>query len=181
MAALSAAVPPASLSSLHHSAPFLFSNPNFRLRSLRRGVSLIRASVSSSSNPVTEFNITFGAAPPKEKSSAPTKLPAPLLIPWSISGEDGKLMLSSTPPARFINAMSEAKSSSEKKEKRKKAENSGKKAPKASSPAPSAPPKYSKAARRFYNQNFREPQRLNKFLAAAGGVSRYVCFVISMS
>jgi hypothetical protein len=37
--------------------------------------------------------------------------------------------------------------------------------------APTAPPKFSKAARRFYNENIkeREPQRLAKVLAAAGG------------
>lgn len=39
--------------------------------------------------------------------------------------------------------------------------------------APSAEPKYSKAARRFYNERFREPpQRLAKVLAAAGVASR---------
>jgi hypothetical protein len=37
--------------------------------------------------------------------------------------------------------------------------------------APAAPPKFSKAARRFYNENIKdhEPQRLAKVLAAAGG------------
>ncbi|MQL79342.1 hypothetical protein Taro_011793 [Colocasia esculenta] len=182
MAALSSAVHPAALSSLHHSAPSLFSNPSFRLRGLHRGIPLIRASVSSSaSKPITEFNITFGAAPPKEKSSppnpSPAQSPAPLLIPWIIRGEDGKLMLSSTPPARFIHSMAEAKARalSEKEEKRKKGEDIGKKSAKASASAPSSPPKYSKAARRFYNQNFREPQRLNKVLAAAGVASRRNC------
>jgi pseudouridine synthase len=40
--------------------------------------------------------------------------------------------------------------------------------------APTAPPKFSKAARRFYNENIREhePQRLAKVLAAAGVASR---------
>lgn len=66
--------------------------------------------------------------------------------------------------------MAEAKTSSPKKDKRKKELSSGRKAPVASAPASSAPPKYSKAARRFYNENFRELQRLNKALAAAGGV-----------
>ncbi|KAL2653085.1 hypothetical protein R1flu_021213 [Riccia fluitans] len=37
---------------------------------------------------------------------------------------------------------------------------------------PSGPPQYSKAARRFYNEKFREPQRLAKVLAAAGVASR---------
>ncbi|KAJ7558251.1 hypothetical protein O6H91_04G030700 [Diphasiastrum complanatum] len=34
------------------------------------------------------------------------------------------------------------------------------------------PPKYSKAARRFYNEKFREPERLGKVLATAGVASR---------
>ncbi|KAL3684886.1 hypothetical protein R1sor_002908 [Riccia sorocarpa] len=38
--------------------------------------------------------------------------------------------------------------------------------------APSGPPQYSKAARRFYNEKFREPERLAKVLAAAGVASR---------
>eukprot|EP00250_Pteridium_aquilinum_P007451 c17161_g1_i1 orf=471-1634(-) len=37
------------------------------------------------------------------------------------------------------------------------------------------PPKFSKAARRFYNETFREPQRLSKVLAAAGVASRRSC------
>lgn len=45
----------------------------------------------------------------------------------------------------------------------------------ASAPASSSPPPYSKAARRFYNQKFREPQRLSKVLAAAGVASRRSC------
>lgn len=37
---------------------------------------------------------------------------------------------------------------------------------------PTGPPKFSKASRRFYNETFREPQRLSKVLAAAGVASR---------
>lgn len=37
---------------------------------------------------------------------------------------------------------------------------------------PTSAPKHSKAARRFYNQNVKEPQRLSKILAAAGVASR---------
>ena len=45
---------------------------------------------------------------------------------------------------------------------------------KSSSPSPSSPaPRFSKAARRFYNETFREPQRLSKVLAAAGGMCVY--------
>ncbi|KAI5057369.1 hypothetical protein GOP47_0027384 [Adiantum capillus-veneris] len=36
-------------------------------------------------------------------------------------------------------------------------------------------PRFSKAARRFYNETFRQPQRLSKVLAAAGVASRRAC------
>lgn len=74
--------------------------------------------------------------------------------------------------------MAEAKESTLKKESSKKT--TKKKdlkaaAAAASAPASSSPPPYSKAARRFYNQKFREPQRLSKVLAAAGVASRRSC------
>lgn len=48
---------------------------------------------------------------------------------------------------------------------------------KAKAVAPSIEPKFSKAARRYYNQNFRDPpQRLSKVLAAAGGKEAFNCF-----
>lgn len=81
-------------------------------------------------------------------------------------------MLSSTPPPQFIRDMAEMKTSSPKKEKKKIEIIGGKKAPISSAPASSTPPKFSKAARRYYNQNFRELQRLNKALATAGVASR---------
>lgn len=43
------------------------------------------------------------------------------------------------------------------------------------SAAAKGPPRLSKAARRFYNDTFREPQRLSKVLAAAGVASRRSC------
>ncbi|KAG0450796.1 hypothetical protein HPP92_026744 [Vanilla planifolia] len=59
--------------------------------------------------------------------------------------------------------MSERKSSPIKKDEKKNK----------NFPGTNSPPKYSKAARRFYNQNFREPQRLSKVLAAAGASSKF--------
>lgn len=41
--------------------------------------------------------------------------------------------------------------------------------------AAKGPPRLSKAARRFYNETFRQPQRLSKVLAAAGVASRRAC------
>lgn len=71
-------------------------------------------------------------------------------------------MLQSTPPARWLQAMANAKTTEAKKKKKK---NGG--------PTMAAEPKHSKAARRFYNENFRDPpQRLSKVLAAAGVASR---------
>lgn len=136
----------------------------------------------------TEFNISFGAAPsPDVKEAAPKTLvpdpsspdpsaaPIPMLIPWIVRGEDGQLTLQSTPPARFLQAMAEAKMAKKEKKKVDKKKPSG---ATATATAPSSlasttsAPKYSKAARRFYNQNIREqPQRLSKVLAAAGGKS----------
>lgn len=54
-----------------------------------------------------------------------------------------------------------------------------KKKEKAEKRVPVPEPKHSKAARRFYNQNFRESQRLSKVLAAAGG--RIISIIISNS
>nr|XP_019705236.1 putative ribosomal large subunit pseudouridine synthase SVR1, chloroplastic isoform X2 [Elaeis guineensis] len=67
--------------------------------------------------------------------------------------------------------MAEAKTT--KKDKKKKNDNKPS-TPSASSSSGSAP-KYSKAARRFYNEKIREPQRLSKVLAAAGVASRRSC------
>ena len=57
--------------------------------------------------------------------------------------------------------MAKAKALSAKKKKKKE---------ESTARAVAVEPKYSKAARRFYNENFRDPpQRLSKVLAAAGG------------
>lgn len=130
--------------------------------------SVIASSLSTSTN--SEFNITF--APPKPKSSPPAITPTSnsdhdsesepeerLYTPWIVRNGNGNLA-----PTSFLHAMANAKTS--KKKKTKKNEN----APKGKPATFSTEPKYSKAARRFYNENFRNPaQRLSKILAAAGG------------
>ncbi|KAL2525882.1 pseudouridine synthase family protein [Abeliophyllum distichum] len=145
----------------------------------------------SSSSATTEFNITF--APPKPKPEPKLRqTPAPnsespdsvsselgdqLLIPWIVRDDKGNLTLQTTPPARLIQAMAHA--NTQKKKKKDNNNNSSSSSSnnnntnKAKQPASSAEPKYSKAARRFYNDNFGEqPQRLAKVLAAAGVASR---------
>lgn len=65
--------------------------------------------------------------------------------------------------------MANAKTTSATSSKKKKSANNPAKAKAALTPEP----KFSKAARRFYNENFRDPpQRLSKVLAAAGVASR---------
>lgn len=61
------------------------------------------------------------------------------------------------PPARLLHAMAHAETKNKKKKKKKETVEKGE-------------PKHSKAARRFYNENFRDSeQRLSKILAASGG------------
>ncbi|KAG0453354.1 hypothetical protein HPP92_026018 [Vanilla planifolia] len=130
--------------------------------------SFLRISASSSSSSSsTEFKISF--APPAIKTLVPdpspqdpSSAPVPVIIPWIVRDGNGGFMLQATPPPGFVQAMSERKSSPIKKDEKKNK----------NFPGTNSPPKYSKAARRFYNQNFREPQRLSKVLAAAGVASR---------
>ncbi|WOK92719.1 hypothetical protein Cni_G01410 [Canna indica] len=171
-----------------HPLPSLFSNPALRLQALGR-VPFIRfvsaAARSSSSFATTEFNISFGVAPaPDVKDAAPESSPSdpsatslPMVIPWIVRGEDGQLTIQSTPPAQFVQAMAEAKMPTKEKKKSDKKKPSGAKTSSTSSIATSSSaPKYSKAARRFYNQNIREqPQRLSKVLASVGVASRRSC------
>ncbi|CAN8287210.1 unnamed protein product [Cochlearia groenlandica] len=154
--------------------PFLPLSPLFfPLRSLR-------CSLSSSSSPEPiEFDISF--APPK-----PT-LPSTrggggaavqqLFIPWIVRGDDGKLKVQSQPPASLIHALADATTQNPKKKDKPKKKNppssSSSSAVASAAPVTRSHPKLSKAARRFYNENFREtPQRLSKVLAAAGVASR---------
>ncbi|KAF3778714.1 putative RNA pseudouridine synthase, partial [Nymphaea thermarum] len=131
---------------------------------------IIRASSSSasSSSSSTQFNITFGhgssKAPQKDAPTAPMQA-NPFLIPWIVRDENGNLKLQTTPPAHILNAMAAAETTTKKKTPRKEK-------PASKAAASSSEPKHSKAARRFYNENFREPQRLSKVLAAAGVASR---------
>ncbi|KAI3470509.1 hypothetical protein Pfo_027172 [Paulownia fortunei] len=133
---------------------------------------------SSFSTTTTEFNITF--APPKPKpqlqkpfgpdsdsaDSPSSELGDQLFIPWIVRDENGNLTLQTTPPERFLTAMAHQNTQKKKKKDDKSTASKAK-------PVASVEPKYSKAARRFYNERFREPpQRLAKVLAAAGVASR---------
>ncbi|KAL3520756.1 hypothetical protein ACH5RR_018905 [Cinchona calisaya] len=181
MAALAAAVAAAStaFTTLHLAKPAILLSRRTR-RHLR---TIITSSLSSAPSTTTEFNITF--APPKPKPK-PKPKPEPaeslspnsdhdsvselgeqLYIPWIVRDENGNLTLQSTPPARLLHEMANAET--KKKMKKKKKENDSKAKP----ASPTTEPKFSKAARRFYNENFRDPpQRLSKVLAAAGVASR---------
>ncbi|KAG0448540.1 hypothetical protein HPP92_027786 [Vanilla planifolia] len=146
---------------------FVLSNANFRVFPLRRLASLRISASRSSTSSSTEFKISF--APPAIKTLVPdpspqdpSSAPVPVIIPWIVRDGNGGFMLQAAPPPGFVQAMSERKSSPIKKDEKKKK----------NFPGTNSPPKYSKAARRFYNQNFREPQRLGKVLAAAGVASR---------
>ncbi|CAL5343525.1 unnamed protein product [Camellia sinensis] len=163
MAAIAAAVAAASsaLNSLHLSRPSSLIRTRCHLRTLT-------SSLSSPST--TQFNITF--APPKPKTPkpnpdpiSPDELGQQLFIPWIVRDEKGNLTLQSTPPPRLLHEMANAKTQSAKKKKKKKESSIN--------AVPTSEPKHSKAARRFYNQNFRDPpQRLSKVLASSGVASR---------
>lgn len=127
----------------------------------------------------SNFNISFAPPKPKPKpkpkpnpnpNSNPNQQPSPedfahqLYIPWIVRDDNGNLTLQSTPPARLLHAISDAKTGSP------VSKNNNNKKNKKQEGLSTPEPKYSKAARRFYNQNFRDPpQRLSKVLAAAGG------------
>lgn len=177
MAAIMAAVAAASaaFTSIHVCRPGI----TFTRTSHRHVRKFISSSLSSTSTTATEFDITF--APPKPKPKPKPKperesasrgntsseidlegeLGEQLYIPWIVRDENGNLTLQSTPPASLLHAVANAKTSKKKKKE---------KDVKAKPVATSIEPKFSKAARRYYNQNFREPpQRLSKVIAAAGG------------
>lgn len=176
MAAL-AAVASSAFTAVHLSRPAISFT-----RSTHRH--LLRTIITSSLPPsgtTTEFNITF--APPKPKlTTEPTDSSSPssdhdstselgdqLYIPWIVRDENGNLTLQTTPPARLLHALATAETKNKKKKEVKKEKQKDKDS-KAKPAASSGKPTLSKAARRFYNENFRDPpQRLNKVLAAAGG------------
>lgn len=97
------------------------------------------------------------------------------MVPWIVRGEDGRPCLSTSPPPDVLQAiaLAEAEAKKAKKDRALAAPVANVKS-KEKKAAPAAPPKFSKAARRFYNENIRErePQRLAKALAAAGVASR---------
>jgi pseudouridine synthase len=141
----------------------------------------LRCSVSSSSSEPIEFDISFAPPKPKPSSTHGGVTPQQLFIPWIVRSDDGTLKLQSQPPARLIHnlAIDATTQNPKKKDKSKKkqpqATSSSSATTTASSPASHSEvkPKLSKAARRFYNENFKEqPQRLSKVLAAAGVASR---------
>ncbi|PPD71613.1 hypothetical protein GOBAR_DD31485 [Gossypium barbadense] len=175
----------AALSSLHHISTTLsllgLAKPSLLAPPFRRPFRGLPPITSSS----LEFNITF--APPSPKPKPPPNLKSDgvldsdspqngqFFIPWIVRGEDGNLKLQAHPPDHFMKALAEAKTQKPKKKvdkaAKKKKEISAVRNAGIEPPAP--PPKLSKAARRFYNEHFREPpQRLSKVLAAAGVASR---------
>ncbi|RVW97757.1 putative ribosomal large subunit pseudouridine synthase SVR1, chloroplastic [Vitis vinifera] len=146
-AAAAVAAASAAFSSFHLSRPSLARR---HFRSIP-----IRSSISPPSTTTAEFNISFA---PKSKNPKPQS--ETLLIPWIVRDENGNLRVQSTPPERYLQDMAKAKALSAKKKKKKE---------ESTARAVAVEPKYSKAARRFYNENFRDPpQRLSKVLAAAG-------------
>ncbi|CAL4929111.1 unnamed protein product [Urochloa decumbens] len=147
---------------------------------------LLRATSSASTSSAPDFNITFAEPAPSKKASSPATSAQPL-VPWIVRGEDGKPRLSTSPPPEVLQAIALAEA--EAKKAAKKESLKGQKGAVAAAAAaassasvkakerratPAAPPKFSKAARRFYNENIKEtePQRLAKVLAAAGVASR---------
>ncbi|XP_061370621.1 putative ribosomal large subunit pseudouridine synthase SVR1, chloroplastic isoform X2 [Gastrolobium bilobum] len=141
-----------------------------------------------------KFNISFAPPKPKPKpepeTEGPNQFPEPedvtagqLLIPWIVRGEDGNLKLQSEPPPSLLNALATAQTGTKKEKKqttKKNNNNNGEKEEnKLRSSVPlqrSKPPQYSKAARRFYNQNLKDSgTRLSKVLAASGVASRRSC------
>ncbi|KAF7820170.1 putative ribosomal large subunit pseudouridine synthase SVR1, chloroplastic isoform X1 [Senna tora] len=161
MAALS------SLSFRYFSRSFLTHTSSFR-RLPRFTCSLSSSSSSSSSS--LEFNITFAPPKPKPKPEESGLIPGAgdeldddgqLFIPWIVRGEDGNFRLQAHPPESILRAMANSETDTSTKKKKPKAEKS------------TAEPKHSKAARRFYNENFKDSgMRLSKVLAAAGVASR---------
>lgn len=166
-----------AFTTLHVPKPAIITLTRANHRHLR---TLICSSLSST--PTTEFNITF--APPKPKPEpepirtattdsnydAESELGEQLYIPWIVRDEKGNLTLQSSPPASLLHAMANANTSKKKKKE---------KVAKAKPVASSTEPKLSKAARRYYNENFRDPpQRLSKVLAAAGGKRDIKCFLM---
>lgn len=99
------------------------------------------------------------------------------MIPWIVRGEDGNFKLLSEPPPSFLKEMANAQTGTKKSEKDQITKNKKKGEKETKIRAVTAPPKYSKAARRFYNENIKDDSgtRLSKVLAASGVASRRSC------
>ncbi|XP_024641004.1 putative ribosomal large subunit pseudouridine synthase SVR1, chloroplastic isoform X2 [Medicago truncatula] len=142
---------------------------------------LPRFTCSSSS----KFNISFSPSNPKPKPTPQPKTQTPhddddegpLMIPWIVRGEDGNFKLLSEPPPSFLKEMANAQTGTKKSEKDQITKNKKKGEKETKIRAVTAPPKYSKAARRFYNENIKDDSgtRLSKVLAASGVASRRSC------
>ncbi|KAL4621526.1 hypothetical protein ACB092_06G234700 [Castanea dentata] len=160
------------------SSSLLFSKPSLTLRPFRTLPRIIASSLPSSSSSPPQFNISF--APPKPKPKPKPSEPDPfsdsdpesggqLIIPWIVRGEDGNLKLQMHPPARLLHATANSDTATTTTTKVTKKNKINKN--KSSEVVPKS--NYSKAARRFYNDNFKDPpQRLSKVLATAGVASR---------
>ncbi|CAN1149169.1 Putative ribosomal large subunit pseudouridine synthase SVR1, chloroplastic [Linum perenne] len=165
-----------SISSLHLHHLIFFSKPSpSSFPFLRPSRKLPHISCCSSSP--SEFNITFAPSEPKPKRQLnfiDTGTGRQVFIPWIIRGEDGNLQLPTQPPPSLLHELANANTGKPKKKEKAKKPLS-RRATEVSAPAsaPAATPPHSKAARRYYNENFRDSaQRLSKVLAAAGVASR---------
>ncbi|KAM3230519.1 hypothetical protein ACQJBY_060975 [Aegilops geniculata] len=159
--------------------PF-FSRPASVLRCGRHVPPLLLLRATSSASSASDFNITFAEPAPAPSKASPGGPSAQPLVPWIARGADGKPSLHTSPPPDVLQAVAAAEAEAKRAAKRGQRQGPAADAPVASvrvkekKAAPTAPPKFSKAARRFYNENIKEhePQRLAKVLAAAGVASR---------
>ncbi|KAF7041343.1 hypothetical protein CFC21_051156 [Triticum aestivum] len=159
--------------------PFL-SRPASVLRCGRRVPPLLLLRATSSASSASDFNITFAEPAPAPSKRSPGGPSAQPLVPWIARGADGKPSLHTSPPPDVLQAVAAAEAEAKRAAKRGQRQGPAADAPVASvrvkekKASPTAPPKFSKAARRFYNENIKEhePQRLAKVLAAAGVASR---------
>ncbi|CAN0825750.1 Putative ribosomal large subunit pseudouridine synthase SVR1, chloroplastic [Linum grandiflorum] len=165
-----------SICSLHLHHLIFFPKPSPSSFSfLRPSRKLPHISCSSSSS---EFDITFAPSKPKPKPQLnfiDDSTGRQVFVPWIIRGDDGNLQLPTKPHPALLHELANAKTGKPKKKEKPKKQLPSRRPTEISSaaptPAPTAP--HSKAARRFYNKNFRDSaQRLSKVLAAAGVASR---------
>ncbi|XP_058762175.1 putative ribosomal large subunit pseudouridine synthase SVR1, chloroplastic isoform X2 [Vicia villosa] len=153
---------------------------------------LPRITCSSLSSSPLKFNVSSFPSNPKPKPDNPNKFSDDNTIPWIARGKDGNFKLSTGPPPTLLKAMANASTGTKKSEKnqtmktKKKNEKetsekyqtvkTKKKNEKETKVRKVAPPQYSKASRRFYNENIKvSSARLSKVLAASGVASRRSC------